>query len=149
VKRLAVVAAALAVTLSFTPRAGARTIEEIANLSGPDRQAILEEGARKEGELLWVGSFNEDNARPILAGFAKRYPYIKVNRVRTDSTKALQRVLAELRAHSPRTDLITSNAILDLKEAGAVQPFTSPSLAPYPADDRDSDNLSAPLYFVY
>ena len=60
----------------------ALTNEEIARLTGPDRQKILEEGARKEAELLWVGSFNEENAKPILQGFAARYPYIKVNRVR-------------------------------------------------------------------
>jgi ABC-type Fe3+ transport system substrate-binding protein len=139
----------LAIALAAPYRVNARTVEDIANLSGPDRQAILEQGARQEGELLWVGSFNEDNARPILAGFAKRYPFIKVNRVRTDSTKALQRVLAELRARSARTDLITSNAIVDLREAGAVQAFDSPSLARFAPGDRDSGNFSAPLYFVY
>ena len=126
----------------------ALTNEEIARLSGPDRQKILEEGARKEGELLWVGSFNEENAKPILQGFAARYPYIKVNRVRTDSTKALQRVLAELRARQARTDLITSNAVVELKEAGAVLSFRSPVLDQFAPEDRDPDGFSAPLYFV-
>ena len=104
----------------------ALTTEEIANLTGPDRQKILEEGAKKEGELLWIGSFNEDNARPIVKGFMARYPFIKVNRVRTDSTQALQRVLAELRAKAPHTDLITSSAVVELEQANAVQAFKSP-----------------------
>ena len=129
--------------------AGALTVDEIANLKGPERQAILEDGARKEGELLWLGSFNEDNARPIIEGFRKKYPFLKVNRVRTDSTKALQRVLAELRAKTSRTDLITSNAVVELREAGAVQSFQSPSLDAFAPEDRDPDGFAAPLYFVY
>lgn len=131
----------------FDP-AVALTNEQIAQLSGPNRQKLLEEGARKEGELLWLGSFNEENAKPILQGFAARYPFIKVNRVRTDSTKALQRVLAELRARQSRTDLITSNAVVELREAGAVLSFRSPVLDQFAQEDRDPDGYSAPLYFV-
>jgi len=127
----------------------ALTNEEVANLTGPDRQKILEEGAKKEGELLWVGSFNEDNAKPIIAGFTKLYPYIKINRVRTDSTQALQRVLAELRAKAPHTDLITSSAVVELEDAQAVQAFKSPVLESWPAQDRDPTGFSAPLYVIY
>lgn len=125
------------------------TVEQIANLSGPDRQRILEDGARKEGELLWVGSFNEDNARPMLDRFMARYPYIKVNRVRTDSTKALQRVLAEFRARANKSDLITSSAVSDLKKAGAIQAFKSPSLDVYPPEDKDAEGFWAPFVFYY
>lgn len=141
----------LALALLTATPAGAqtRTPEQVANLTGPDRQKILEEGARKEGELLWVGSFNEENARPILAGFAKKYPFIRVNRVRTDSMKALHRVLAEIRARQPRTDLITSSAVVDLRAAGAVIPFKSPVLDTFRPQDRDPEGYAAPLYFVY
>jgi ABC-type Fe3+ transport system substrate-binding protein len=127
----------------------ALTTEEIANLTGPDRQKILEEGAKKEGELLWIGSFNEDNARPIVKGFTARYPFIKVNRVRTDSTQALQRVLAELRAKAPHTDLITSSAVVELEQANAVQAFKSPVFDSWGAQDHDPTGFSAPLYVTY
>jgi ABC-type Fe3+ transport system substrate-binding protein len=129
--------------------AHAASVEEIANLSGPDRQKILEDGARKEGELLWIGGFNEDNARPIIAGFTARYPFIKLNRVRSDGIQALQRVLAELRAKTPHTDLITADTVVDLEKANAVQAFKSPVLESWPAEDRDPTGLSAPLYFNY
>ena len=127
----------------------ALSTEEIANLTGPDRQKILEEGAKKEGELLWVGSFNEDNARPIVKGFTARYPFLKVNRVRTDSTQALQRVLAELRAKAPHTDLITSTAVVELEDAKAVQSFKSPVFDNWTARDHDPTGFSAPLYITY
>ena len=135
--------------LCGSARSYALSTEEIANLTGPDRQKILEDGARKEGELLWIGSFNEDNARPIVKGFTARYPFIKVNRVRTDSTQALQRVLAELRAKAPHTDLITSSAVVELEDANAVQSFKSPVFDNWPAQDHDPRGFAAPLYVTY
>ena len=141
---------ATALTLGLSDGAAAQTaVERVAQLTGPDRQKILEEGARKEGELLWVGTFNEDNAKQVLAGFTVRYPHITVNRVRTDSSKALQRVLAEVRAKTPQTDLVTSYAGLELRQANAIQAFRSPVLDSYPAAAKDPTGMSAPLYFQY
>lgn len=142
-------ALALALLVAMPAAGQTLTPEQVANLRGPDRQRVLEEGARREGELLWVGSFNEENARPILAGFAAKYPFVKVNRVRTDSIKALHRVLAELRARQPRTDLITSSAVVELRAAGAVLAFHSPLLDTFNPEHRDPDGFAAPLYFVY
>ena len=120
-----------------------------AMLSGADRQKILEDGAKKERQVLWVGSFNDDSARPIIAGFNKRYPYIKVNRVRMDSTQAAQRVLLESHAGAPQIDLITSDDVMALQRANALQPFRSPTLDSYPAQVKDATGYSAPLYFIY
>ena len=136
-------------SLTLSARAHALSTEEIANLKGPDRQKILEDGARKEGELLWIGGFNDENARPIIKGFTARYPFIKVNRVRTAGVPALQRVLAELRAKTPHTDLITTETVVELEQANAAQAFQSPALASWPAQDRDPTGFSAPLYFNY
>jgi ABC-type Fe3+ transport system substrate-binding protein len=140
---------AAALLVGANARAADLTIAEVAALTGPDRQKILEEGARREGEVAWIGSFNEDNAKPILDRFAQIYPFIKVNRVRMDSTKALQRLLAEFRAKSARTDLITTSAVVDLKRAGAVQAFKTPSLDVYPAEDKDPEGFYAPFIFYY
>jgi ABC-type Fe3+ transport system substrate-binding protein len=129
--------------------ATAATVEQIAGLTGPDRQKVLEEGAKKEGEVVWVGTFSEDNTREVLAGFAKRYPHIALNRVRTDSTKALQRVLSEQRARNYQTDLITSYTGLELREAKALQAFKSPVLDAYPTKAKDPGGMSAALYIQY
>ncbi len=57
--------------------------------------------------------------------------------MRTDGIQALQRVLAELRAGAPHTDLITADSVVELEKARAVQPFKSPALDSWPAEDRD------------
>jgi ABC-type Fe3+ transport system substrate-binding protein len=129
--------------------AQAATVEEIATLSGPDRQKILEDGAKKEGEMLWVGSFGDETGQPIVRAFMAKYPAIKVSRIRTDSGKALQRVLAEHRAKTPRVDLITTSTVTDLKAADLVQPFKTPALDVLAPDARDPQGYVAPLYFSY
>ena len=115
--------------LADTGGAFARSVAEIANLTGPDRQKILEQGAKKEGALLWIGGLNQKRARrPILKAFKKKYPFIDAKGIRTGSRKALQRVLAEHRAKTPRVDVINSNVVVSLKKAGLVQAFRSPAL---------------------
>src|SRR4051812_44513457 len=43
-----------------------RTVAQIATLSGPDRQAILEEGAKREGALMWYTALIVNQAvRPL------------------------------------------------------------------------------------
>ena len=128
----------------------AASVEEIANLAGPDRQKILEEGARKEGEVLWIGGLNQRRARrPILKAFRKKYPFIDAKGVRTGSRKALQRVLAEHRAGTPRVDVINSNVVVSLKKAGLVQAFRSPALDAYPKKEKDPNRIWATMRYSY
>lgn len=128
----------------------ALSVAEIANLTGPDRQKILEQGAKKEGELLWVGGLNQKRARlPILRAFMKKYPYIKAKGIRTSSKKALQRVLAEHRANTPRVDVINANVVVALKTAGLVQAFLSPALAAYPKSERDPNRIWGTFRYAF
>ena len=136
--------------LADTAAAFARTVAEIANLTGPDRQKILEEGARKEGALLWIGGLNQKRARrPILKAFIKKYPFIEAKGIRTGSRKALQRVLAEHRAKTPRVDVINANVVVSLKKAGLVQPFRSPELDSYPKKEKDPNRIWATMRYSY
>ena len=60
-------------------------IDKIATYQGADREKILEDGAHKEGTLTFYTAMVVDQAiRPLVAGFEKRYPYIKVQFVRED-----------------------------------------------------------------
>lgn len=130
--------------------AAAMTTDEIANLKGPDRQRILEEGARKEGEVLMIGGLNESQAaRPILKAFMAKYPYINAKTIRTDTSAALQRILAEHRARTPNVDLVVATIVIDLKAAGLVQPFSSPALEAYPLEERDPERNWAVLSYTY
>ena len=147
--RSAMILGALA-AVAAGPGARAMTVEEIATYSKPDRQQVLEAGARKEGEFLMLGGLNEKTAtRPIIDAFRKKYPYIKGNAIRAGSSEGLQRVLAEHRAKTPRVDLFFGSVIGDLKQAGLAQKIRSPILDSFPADRKDPQGYYATLRYSY
>lgn len=138
------------ISLALSGTAAALSLDEIANYDRPDRQSVLEQGARKEGELLWMGGINEKTAStPILKAFMEKYPYIKARYLRTGTAEGLQRILAEARARSPHVDLFNGNAVVDLKQAGLAQTFRSPSLDAYPDELKDPQHFYANLRFSY
>jgi ABC-type Fe3+ transport system substrate-binding protein len=129
-----------------------RSVAEVAKLSGPDRQALLEAGAREEGQLLWYTTLIVNQAvRPLVEGFNRKYPYIKVDHYRANSGDLVQRMANEYQARRYEVDLIdgTSSPPL-MKEAGWLEPFDSPALAAYPPELKDAQGYWATtnLYFM-
>ena len=130
---------ALVATAMFGAVPGkATTYEEVARLTGPDRQKILEDGARKEGEVVWYTALVAEVMRPVLNAYEKKYPFVKVKFVRADTADTLQRVMAERRANSVRVDVMDGGSDA-LKISGAAQPFESPVVAGYPRHHVDAD----------
>jgi ABC-type Fe3+ transport system substrate-binding protein len=140
-----------ACVLCWAAPAFALTDAEILNLKGPDRQKILEEGARKEGKLVWYTAMIVDQTvRPLSDAFTKKYPYLKVEFWRGSSRQIVQKVTAEARAKSIQGDVTEGSGLTEpLIQAGAVQPFYSPMLEAYPASYRHPDNLWAATRFRY
>lgn len=149
VRSFGIIVALLALAVSASREVAALSVEEIANLTGPDRQRILEEGARKEGAVIMVGGFNQDSRQKIYDAFMKKYPYIKPGGQRLGSAPTLQRTLAEYRAKSPQSDLVVSSLVVALKQAGIVQPFRSPILESFPAELQDPDRISGTYRMAY
>ena len=66
-----------------------RTVDQVAMLRGPERQAVLEAGAREEGRLLWYTTLIVNQAvRPLIEGFTRKYPYIQVEHYRAEIGRA-------------------------------------------------------------
>ena len=57
-------------------QAAPRTVAEVAQYEGADRQAVLEAGAKKEGQvqLYTVGT----QTQPVLDAFMAKYPFIRL-----------------------------------------------------------------------
>src|SRR6187399_1112909 len=54
------------------------TVEEVALTTSVNRQSLLEEGAKKEGKLLWYTTLIVNQAlKPIKQAFEKKYPYVQ------------------------------------------------------------------------
>lgn len=131
---LTLASASCAGTGSSGPTAGRATVKEsheltnseIANLKGPARQNLLLEGAKKEGALLWYTQLIEDQAvRPIVAGFTQKYPFIKLDYVRSGGAQLLQRLINEAQAGKTIADVYDGTVAGGAaKQAGLAEPFT-------------------------
>ncbi|MFC1815020.1 ABC transporter substrate-binding protein, partial [Thermodesulfobacteriota bacterium] len=117
------------ITLSAQKRP--TTVAELALYKGADRQQILEEGAKKEGKLIfYTVQTLKQPVRPLVNAYQKKYPYIKVEIWRGGS-KLVPRLAEEYKSGRHVVDVITvsQHHRMVLEERGILQPFYSPELA--------------------
>ncbi len=140
---LAALAFGGAIGLAAPARADATS--DILLLKGADRQKVLEEGARKEGELMFYSALTIDQGlRAIVDGFMKKYPFVKAEFWRGTELQIVQKTLAEQRANAMVGDVIESVGIVThMTRANALLPFYSPHFEEIPERYRDKSGLSA------
>ena len=104
-------------------------VAEIAVYDGADRQAVLEEGAKREGMVL-VYSIGAQ-ADPVYAGFMKKYPYLKFETTKADAPSISRRMMEEYAAQTYLVDALDLAVIglRPLMELGVLQAYKSPQLA--------------------
>jgi iron(III) transport system substrate-binding protein len=130
----AVALSTLALCLAALPaRAAPKTVAEIANYAGADRQQVLEDGARHEGALLLYATGTQ--IQPLLDRFMQKYPYIKVAMPRASSIDVTRKVIEEYGAGLYQVDAyeLSSYGLVVEREQGLLQPFVSPELSGYEA----------------
>ena len=118
-------AAAVSAIIPPPSAAAPQTVAEIAGYTGPDRQAVLEAGARKEGELL---VYTAAAVNKGLDDFARKYPFIQPRNFGADAPSVTRRVLEEYRAGRHVVDGYELNigALRPIRDAGHLQAFLSP-----------------------
>ena len=133
-------AATVASALSAAPALSV-TAEEILTYAGPDREQVLLEGAKKEGEVVLYSAMIVNQAlRPIAEAFMQKYPDIQLTYWRGDSEEITQRVLAEVRAGNVVGDVVEGTSLGEaLVKAGVVQTYTTPKVEAYPEKYRDPE----------
>jgi ABC-type Fe3+ transport system, periplasmic component len=95
------------------------------------------------------GGLNQDMRLALYEAFMKKYPFVKPDGQRLGSTAALQRTLAEIRAKTPRTDVVVSSLVVELKQANLAQPFHSPILESFPAEFQEPDHFYGTYRVAY
>ena len=108
------------------------SVAELALYQGSDRESILIEGAKKEGQLTFYTS-NTWVAGPVSQEFEKKYPFIKANVWRSDSKALLKRLTEEHAAGKYLADVVeTSPEYVNLLvRASLLQDHFSPELSAY------------------
>jgi len=112
----------------------------------------LYEAAKKEGQVNWyTGLIQNQVVRPVVAGFEKKYPGIKVNVTGGRQTELNLKILTEGKAGKLQADLTEGSTVVEtLKPAGLIQPFKPEGWDKLPAQYRDPDGYwtAIVLYFL-
>jgi iron(III) transport system substrate-binding protein len=113
------------------------SIVELALYQGPDRESMLVEGAKKEGQLTFYTS-NTWVAGPVSQEFEKRYPFIKANVWRSDSKALLRRLTEEHAAGRYLADVVETSPeyVTVLVRSSLLQEHFSPELNAYDDDAK-------------
>src|SRR5947209_5599110 len=141
---------AIAATL-VTASAHALTPDEILNYKAPDRQKVLEDGARKEATVvLYSGMIVNQLLRPLTEAFEKKYPFIKTKYWRGDGNQVLVKVLSETQANSLAADIVEGSGMSGAIGGSKIAlPFYSPLLEEFPKEAIAADRTWAATRYRY
>src|SRR5213594_4284720 len=84
------------------------TVKKIASLPPAERKSFLEDGARKEGQLVFYTSLSLTDYPKIIAAFESSYPFVKTNTYRSTPSGVFTRVDTEARAGRYAADVVGS-----------------------------------------
>jgi len=125
-----------AALIGWSLKAAAQTsnaVEGIANYAGADRQAMLEAGARRERGLLLYTTGTQ--IEPLIRGFERKYPFLRVTVQRGPQTEIARRAIQEYRVGRRNIDMfeLSSQGLILIRDANILQPFVSPEAATFEA----------------
>ena len=124
-------------TSSYPAQSKNLSVPELVFYQGPDRERILLDGAKREGQLTFYTS-NTWVAGPVSQEFEKKYPFIKANVWRSDSKALIKRLSEEVAAGRFLADVVETSPeyiTLLLKDA-MLQEHLSPELSAYEDDGK-------------
>jgi ABC-type Fe3+ transport system substrate-binding protein len=113
--------------------------QEILTYKGADRQRLLEEGARKEGQVvLYSAAIVNQALRPLAQAFMKKYPFVKMTFWRGDTEEIIAKLSAETRANNIVADVVEGTGIGELAvQGGLTQVYHTPAVDQLPEKYRD------------
>jgi len=131
------VGALLLCLVASTSLAQTKSMAELANYRGADREEIFKAGAKKEGKMVWYTSLTAH--RDIANIFEAKYPGIKVETYRAGPNDLTSRLLSEAQSKRNIADLIetTPSTLMMMRENKLLMPYYSPHLAQFPEDARE------------
>ncbi|MBI2090680.1 MAG: extracellular solute-binding protein [Deltaproteobacteria bacterium] len=113
------------------------TLADLAKYTGPDRERILYDGARREGKVVWYTSLVP--YKEIGKFFESKYPGVTVETYRANAVEIAGRVLTETRSKRYVVDAIetTPGALMIFRDNQLLMPYTSRHLAEYPDGSKE------------
>jgi iron(III) transport system substrate-binding protein len=126
-------------TPAWSQTAKPSSAAELAAYTGPDRERLLFEGAKREAKVVWYTTLATDQNKQIAGAFEKKYPGVSVDTFRTGSSALAQRLLTEAKARRHIADAIetTPGGLMTFRDSQLLLPYSSPHLAAFPDEAKE------------
>lgn len=134
-----IISALLFTSEGFAQEPKPTSIAELAVYRGPDREAILYEGAKAEGKCTWYTSLAGASYKELAKAFSAKYPGVQVEPFRAPGADLVVRLEEEAKGGRNIADTIetTEGSLLFLREEKLIRPYDSPYLDKYPEDGKE------------
>jgi iron(III) transport system substrate-binding protein len=138
-----------AAVMAAASAAYAQSVQEMLNkiqhLTGVQRKAVLEEGAKKERTLAFYTSMSQADNPKLMSAFEKAHPYLKTEAYRSTSSGVVIRANNEAKAGRHSVDVIGTGAVemWQLKVGKLSHPYLSPERAAFPKGSYDPEGYWA------
>jgi iron(III) transport system substrate-binding protein len=132
VRALLLAGCSLVISFGVEAAGVSMSIRQLALYQGKDRQAILVEGAKREGQLTLYDSHTW--FKTYVKEFEKLYPFIAVSEWRNDSKNLIRRAMEEFSSGRTIVDVLetTSEGMGLMKRDGLFQEYFTPEERFYP-----------------
>jgi iron(III) transport system substrate-binding protein len=122
----------LSVTANAFAANAPKSIAELALYQRTDREKILVDGAKREGQFTLYTSHTW--FRTFVKEFEKKYPFVKASEWRNDSKNVIRKVFEEGKAGRILADVVetTADGMGVMQREGLFQEFFSPEARFYP-----------------
>lgn len=128
------IAAAATLFVAAVAGAPAATAQAVPSYYPKSYQNLID-GSKKEGKLVVYSIMAEYNWKPVIEGFNKLYPWIKVQTLDLGSSEVMERYYSERASHSQTGDLLINGAVdkwLQFASKGEIMEYDSPESAHLP-----------------
>ncbi len=112
-----------------------------------DLSSIIK-GANQEKEVVWYTTTSAGDNQAIVEGFTKKYPFVKVQALRSTGEKLRQRVLTETSAGQFLSDIVSVSSMEMglIKSKNLLQSYDAPEAQSYPTGAKDKENYFTAIY---
>ncbi len=120
-------------------------LKAIRGMPPVQRKAVIEENARKEGQIVWYTSMSLTDFPKIVGAFEKSAPYVKVRANRLTQSTVITKIDTEARAGLFAADVVGSAPVemWELKQKGHSGAYLSPELQAFPVGSYDPQGFWA------
>jgi len=104
--------------------------------------------AKEEKEVVWYTTASAADNQAIVAGFTRKYPFLRAQALRQTGEKLRQRILTEASAGQFFSDVVSVSGLEMglLKSKNLLQPYAPPEAEIFPSGGKDKDGYFTAIY---